>query len=197
MTRKPKFIIFYRFYQFAGQLRSRTSYNGNVPHFNLILANELKTKQNEGDRALCLIVDPTGQDAKPFSSLPCTPPPPLPGDLPPPTLSSHLMSPSLRKCHIPLVSLLSVTHPLSQHSVSFLVYTSVSVTFLRQTPTCGGKGSPLYKSKNARRLAYGANKASYRVFRTENQYFLAFKCIAYGCAQRNIHIKYQTPDTWF
>ena len=137
MMRKLKFIIFNRFYWFAGKLKILYFLQCNVPHFNLILANELKTKQNEGDLApRSSPVNPTGQDAKPFSFSP--PPPPSPHL--PPTLSSHPMSPCLRKCHIRLVSLLSLTHPslqrsssrlLSPHSVSLLVYTSVSLKFLR------------------------------------------------------------------
>ena len=47
MMRKPKFIIFDRFYWVCCPTKITYFLQCNVPHFNLILVNELKTKTNK------------------------------------------------------------------------------------------------------------------------------------------------------
>ena len=129
---------------------------------------------------------------------------------PPPPPSSSASYP-LFTPHVTLST--QVSHSFSSPS---LPYPSLSPeiflpsSFSICTP-CHFSSTPAYESNSfaelqgvgERGLPYKSNEVlvvslmvqTYRVFRTENQYFFAFKCIAYGFAQRNIRIKYQTPDT--
>ena len=120
----------------------------------------------------------------------------------PPTLSSHPMSPCLRKYHkYHSFSFPSLPYPplsleiFLPFSFSTLRVTSRLHQCISQIPSLNskgwGKGVSHIKVTRCSSSRLWCKRSLIQGFQNGKPIFFAFKCIAYGFAQ----IKYQTPDT--
>ena len=142
------------------------------------------------------LVNPTGQDAKPFSFSPL-----LRRDLPPTLFFTPHVTLSTQVSHS--FSFPSLPYPSLSPEIflpsffSTLLVTSRIHQCISQIPSLNakgwGKGVSHIKVTRCSSSRLWCKLIGFSGRKTN--IFFAFKCIAYGFAQRNIRIKYQTPDT--